>query len=235
MKFIHLLFSLTFWCFTVFGQYEPRSQGELVSHTYYTLGYNAEHKQAEWVFYPLDLAGKELMAERSNNFRVDKSVPGGSAVPADYQKSGYDRGHLCPAADMAFNANAMNETFYMSNMSPQLPSFNRGVWKKLEEKVRYWGKREKIYVVTGPVFKNNKERIGRSKVTVPGYFYKVVYAPVRQEMIAFILPNERDVRNLPEYTVTVDSLELLTGIDFFPQLPDSLQSRLERESYYNRW
>ena len=104
---------------------------------------------------------KERVAERTDRFREDKKVPSGSAKPSDYTKSGYDRGHLCPAADMTHSAEAMEETFLMSNISPQLPVFNRGIWKSLEKQVRDWGEKERIYIVTGPVFKDNKGKIGR--------------------------------------------------------------------------
>lgn len=216
-------------------EYIPECEGEIVRHTHYVLSFNNEHKQANWVYYGLELEGKECIAERSNDFRVDKSVSTGSAVPSDYAKSGYDRGHLCPAADMAISAWAMSETFYMSNMSPQAPSFNRGIWKSLEEQVRSWGKKEKIFIVVGPVFKDGKGAIGRNRVTVPGYYYKVVYSPDRKQMIAFVLPNEKGKKTLKEFIVSVDSVESLTDIDFFPQLPDFLQSNLECRSDSSAW
>ena len=96
-------------------------------------------------------------------------VASGSAKPSDYVKSGYDRGHLCPAGDMTQSVEAMSETFYMSNMSPQVPGFNRGIWKSLEEQVRKWGKEEQIHVVTGPVFENEKENRGES-----GYYTRIL-------------------------------------------------------------
>lgn len=97
---------------------------------------------------------------------------------------------------MSFNAKAMSETFYMSNMSPQVPMFNRGIWKELEEHVRNRARKEKLYVVTGPIFKSNKGAIGKGKVTVPGYYYKLFYSPSKQQMIAYVLPNEESKRPL---------------------------------------
>ena len=140
-----------------------------------------------------NLTGK---ASRKNDFRVDPKISRWSATPDDYKRSGYDRGHLCPAADMSFNAKAMSETFYMSNMSPQVPMFNRGIWKELEEHVRNRARKEKLYVVTGPIFKSNKGSIGKGKVTVPGYYYKLFYSPSKQQMIAYVLPNEESKRPL---------------------------------------
>jgi len=152
--------------------------GQIVKHKYYTLSYSQQNKQAEWVFYLLTKANSLGAVERGNNFRPDPGVSTGSASLEDYKNSGYDKGHLCPAADMAFDSQAMSETFYLSNMSPQYPSFNRGIWKKLEELVRKWAIQEdSLYVVTGPIFINNKGSIGPDKVTVPGFYYKVLYDP----------------------------------------------------------
>jgi endonuclease G len=144
-------------------------------------------------------------------------------------KSGYDRGHLCPAADMSFNSVAMQESFLMSNISPQIPEFNRGIWKELETTVRNWAVKEhKIVVVTGPVFKDNKGTVGADRVLIPGYFYKIIYdATDKPRIIAFILPNEKSNRQLTDFAVTTDKVEMETGLDFFSQLPDELESKLE--------
>lgn len=215
--------------------YLPSKTGEIVCHRFFTLSYNAAHKQADWVYYRPRIGQDEDKVKRTNNFREDKLVSSGSAKPSDYVKSGYDRGHLCPAGDMTRSVEAMSETFYMSNMSPQVPGFNRGIWKSLEEQVRKWGKAEEIYVVTGPVFKDEKGKIGTSGVTVPGYYYKVIYSPGREQMVAFVLPNEKSNKPFTDHVVSVDSVEHLTGIDFFGQLPDTLENRLEAKSDYARW
>lgn len=232
---IAMSLSLIFWYTALCAQFQPESQGEIVSHQYYTLSFNDTHKQANWVYYVLSLKEQPLKAERKDNFRVDKSVSTGSATPSDYAKSGYDRGHLCPAADMSFSEGAMSETFYMSNMSPQAPAFNRGIWKQLEERVRDWGRCEQIYVVTGPVFRELKGAVGKNRVSIPGYFYKVIYSPARELMIAFILPNEKGTQTLDAYVLPVDEVEAQTGIDFFPQLTNTLENRLESQSDYTKW
>lgn len=216
-------------------EYLPRSGGEIVRHTYFTLSFNPDHKQANWVYYSPRIKKGKTAAKRTDNFREDKMVASGSAKPSDYTKSGYDRGHLCPAGDMTQSVEAMSETFYMSNMSPQIPAFNRGIWKSLEDQVRKWGIREPVYVVTGPAFVRNKGKIGQSQVTVPGYYYKVIYSPSRRQMIGFLLPNEKSRTKLTDYVVSVDSVEKFTGIDFFPQLPDSLENRLEKRSAFGEW
>jgi endonuclease G len=207
----------------------PSGEGIAIRHAYYALDYNVHHKQANWVYHRL--TGSEGRVSRSNNFRADPLLGALSATPADYARSGYDRGHLCPAADMAFDKTAMSETFYMSNISPQLAAFNRGIWKKIEESVRQrLQDGDTLHVVTGPLFRDNKGSIGASRVTVPGAFYKICYSPARRQMIAYVVPNERSEQPVEHHVVPVDSVEKWTGIDFFPGLPDELEQLLEADT-----
>lgn len=232
-----LVTALCMSSFFVCGQeYLPKSKGEIIEHSYYTLAYSEEHEQALWVYYPLMdyMIGKKI--KRSNDFREDYKVSTGSSTLADYKGSGYDRGHLAPAGDMTFSNIAMSESFFMSNMSPQSPSFNRGGWKKLESTVRYWAETDKIiYVATGAVLNDLLGRIGVNNVTVPSYYYKVIYSPKKEEMIAFIMPNTKIANPLPAYAVTVDEVETLTDIDFFPQLADSIEHKLESRVDISKW
>lgn len=210
----------------------PLSNGEIVKHTYYTLSYSEPHEQAEWVYYVLTPDNINGSVARHDKFRPDNKVPTGSAQLADYKKSGYDRGHLCPAAAMKQNSKAMLETFYMSNMSPQKPSFNRGGWKKLETYVRELTLSDKLlYVVTGPVLNgiDSIKSIGINEVTVPEYFYKVIYSPNKQYMKAYLMPNNTIKSALDSYIITVDKLEEITDIDFFYNLNDSIQNKLEAQ------
>jgi len=204
--------------------------GEIVRHTYYTLSYSEDHEQAEWVAYELtrDRLDKNWV-ERASSFRPDPGVRTESATPNDYRGSGYDRGHLVPAADMAFNDLAMSETFFMSNMSPQVRGFNAGVWRELEECTRDWARQfEKLYIVTGPILSRRAiGQIGFSKVTVPAGFYKVLLAPEQHRAIAFVVPNEVSTKPLMEYAGAIDQVEELTGIDFFPKLLTGLDEELE--------
>ena len=211
--------------------------GEIVKHTYYTLSYSEKDEQAEWVFYILTsemLNGKQ---KRTNDFRQDTLITSISAQHLDYKHSGYDLGHLCPAQDMKLNKTSMSESFLMSNMSPQKPSFNRGIWKKLEAKVRKWAITEgRIYVVTGGVLTSNKGKIGVDGVSIPKYFYKIIYDPNGQgKMIALLLPNEKGRNPLQTYMVSVDSVESVTGIDLFPALEDSLENRFESQKESSGW
>jgi endonuclease G len=236
LLFLLLIFLPVF----LFGQCDllPTSTtNEIVKHTYYTLSYSKKDEQAEWVAYLLTRSMLTGKSERGNNFRPDPSVPSGSAQLSDYNKSGYDRGHLCPAGDMTFNEQAMSETFYLSNMSPQVPAFNRGIWKSLETLVREWAEEDdSIFIVTGGILRDSKGTIGIDRVTVPSRFYKVIYDLTgEKKMIAFILPNEKGMKPLQDYVVTVDSVQKVTGIDFFHCLPDTLRNRLEETSDISKW
>ena len=210
----------------------------VINHNYYSVSYSEKYEQAEWVAYKLTSAMIAGYAERKNNFKEDPLVTTRSATLADYKGSGYDRGHLCPAADMKISQEAMNESFYMSNMSPQDPSFNRGIWKSLEEKVRSWAATEgEVYVVTGGVLTSVNKTIGANQVGVPQEYYKIVYdySGSNSKMIGFVLPNKKGEKQLSEYVVPVNRIETITGIDFFPQLSDELEEALESHSNYSSW
>ena len=204
----------------------------IVDRIGYALGYSEKHEQPLWVSYKLTAEEvKSKLAKRSGDFRSDPAIPTISAAPEDYAGSAYDRGHLAPAADMSFSIQAMSESFFMSNMSPQRPGFNRGIWKKLESKVRdYAAANHAIYVVTGPVFSTKNDQditvIGANKVTVPDAYYKVVLDAnsVNPKAIGFILPNYESKKTLESFAVTVDAVENLTGLDFFAQLPDDVEN-----------
>jgi len=212
---------------------------QVVHHTGYSLAYNEDTEQAAWVAYVLTdsmvLFGN---ANRRDNFRADTTIVTGSASLQDYRGSGYSRGHLAPAADMKWSTTAMAESFYMSNMSPQLQAFNGGIWKSLEERVRKWAINEvRILVVTGPVFKNPTTTIGPNEVVVPDYFYKVVLdvSPPEYKGIGFIMKHEKGRGEVYEYAVTIDSVERFTGLDFFKDLPDSTEELLERTLDLGAW
>ena len=225
------LIGLTLWFLPLFAvaQYEPRAAGERVAHTYFSLDYNEQHEQPNWVYYRLTHDLVSGSTKRRDDFRPDPAVSTGSAALADYKGSPYDRGHLCPAADMKLDKTSMSETFFLSNMSPQDPSLNRGRWAQLEALVRGFVRddRDTIYVVTGPLFFANKGAIGANEVTVPGYFYKAVYCPSRGG-IGFLMPNRKVAEPVASWVVSIDLLEALTGIDFFPQLADDVEDRIEQ-------
>lgn len=212
---------------------------EIVKHEAYTLCYREDYEQAAWVAYVA--TGAHTLAahvSRTNQFQTDPLVSTGSATNADYETSGYDRGHLAPAEDMGWSKKTMAESFYYSNMSPQVPAFNRGVWKRLEELVRYWSTvYDSIYIVTGPVLTPGLPVIGSDKVSVPAYYYKVVlvYNAKGAQAIGFLLPNEASAATLKSFALPVDSIEQRTGLDFFPQLPDKIEAEIESRDAVQDW
>jgi endonuclease G, mitochondrial len=224
--------------FSIFNFLPSSTTNQIVKHEFFTLSYNEKYEQAEWVAYEL----KESYLKNSNFkrpfFIEDPKVKSGSADWRNYKNSGFDKGHLCPAGDMEFAFNAYNDTFFTSNISPQLHAFNGGVWNRLEQKVRYWAaKYDGIYVVTGGVLESSLQTIGKEKVSVPKYFYKVLLdnSEGKFKMIAFLVPNAQSNAPLYDFVVSVDRIEKLTGIDFFPKLVDRTENQLEKNCDYKSW
>ncbi len=217
---------------------KTQSHGAVISHVAYTLEYNETHEQASWVAYVLTKEKTVRVAERTNKFLSDPMVKTGSADNGDYSKSGYDRGHLAPAADMGWSAKTMAESFYFSNMSPQVPAFNRGIWKRTEELVRTWAiAYDSLYIVTGPVLNGKLPSIGANQVSIPNYYYKVIldYHQPEVKAIGIIMPNADSSEPIQHFAVSVDSVEHLTGIDFFPLLNDVEESKLEKQTCIPCW
>ncbi len=216
------------------------SNGQIIHKRHFSLSYVEKYEQAEWVAY--DLTIHELNSpkvKREKRFRPDYDVSTRSAFHRDYSRSGYTRGHLAPAADMAFDSIAMKESFYMSNISPQTRPFNNGIWRELEEQVRDWGRKyQQVYVVTGPLFDDIKGQIGQNRVTVPSSFFKVILDLKEPESkgIAFVIPHERSDRHLKEYAISIDQLEKMTGFDFFKDLMTPiLETKLESSFNLDLW
>ena len=211
---------------------------QIIHHQNYSLSYNEAHEQAEWVAYELKTSHLSSTNRKRPYFEIDGAVKTGAAHWRNYKKSGYDKGHLCPAGDRRFTKEAHDETFLTSNITPQEHKFNAGVWNRLEQKVRYWAKKNNgVFVVTGGVLESNLKSIGDENVSVPNQFYKVILDNTNGDvkMIAFLM-NHKD-SNLPLYkfVVSVDEVEGLTGIDFFPELEDNIENKLEASSSYKRW
>ena len=219
--------------------YLPVSNNRLIiPHQHFTLSYVEAHEQAEWVAYELTPQEVAINMARDGNFREDPDVPTGSASLDDYRGSGYDRGHLAPVGDMNFDPVAMEESFLLSNISPQDRSFNAGIWSRLENQVRDWAAdKGGVYVVTGPVLGGADRIIGDNEVTVPNFFYKVLLNERgdSSQMVGFIMPNRAGSGSLRSYVEKVDNIEAYTGIDFFPVLSDSLEAMLESNSDPEEW
>ncbi len=210
-----------------------------VRHPGFTLLYDEEHEQARWVAYHLTRDELYGTAKRKDNFRSDPSIPTGSAELSDYRGSGYDRGHLIPAGDLTWSEEAMSASFFLSNMSPQDGSFNRGIWSQLEAVVRTFADSEgAVYVVTGPILTDGPYKtIGRNEVSVPNAYYKVIldYEEPELKAIGFVLPNEGSKSDLKGYATTVREVEELTGLDFFHRLPDIQEELLETRYDTEAW
>lgn len=211
----------------------------IIEHTGYTLCYNEEHEQPDWVAYELTRAEVYGAEDRADDFRPDPTVKTGSATLDDYKGSGYDRGHLIPAADLKWSVEAMSDSFYLSNMSPQDPQFNRGIWGTLEGVVRNFAATEgNVYVVTGPVLTDGPySTIGKNNVSVPKQYYKVVldYTEPEIKAIGFLLPNEGSKKSVQSFACSVDTVEEITGLDFFPLLPDDIEAKLESSYDVKLW
>jgi endonuclease G len=221
-----------------------RKGDEIIKHKNYTLRYEEEYEVPAWVAYKLRGEYTKGIANRAGNlFIPDRKVKDNSALTGDYSNTGYDRGHMLPAADFKCCQELINETFFMSNICPQVPDFNRGIWENIEERVRGWAVRdEEVFVVTGPVLRKGLPTIGRyNNVAVPEYFYKIVlfYQPKsdkKPRMIAFLLPNEALFgKRMNSYVVSVDEVEKATGLDFFTKLPADIQTKLEANSSWSDW
>lgn len=210
-----------------------KTDTRLLIRTGYTLSYNDAWKIPNWVAWQLtaeEVAGK---VKRTDEFLVDPDLPTRfQSEHRDYSGSSYDRGHMAPAGDMKWDEQAMQESFYMSNMCPQAPNLNKGDWRILEEQCRKWAQRYgMVYVVCGPIVDeriSQKKKIGRNKVLVPDGFFKVVLKlGDKPSAVGFIFPNDDCNAALADYAVSVDQVEAVTGIDFFHRLPDEQENALE--------
>jgi len=221
---------------SLFDYLPTSTTGAIYSHSSYSFSYSENHEQSEWVAYVLEKNDLTNLNFQRPFFEQDPLVETASADWRNYKNSGYDKGHLCPAADRKSSFSDYNETFFTSNISPQKHDFNSGVWNRLEEKVRYWAlKYDGLYVVTGGVLNDNLKSIGKEKVSVPKYFYKVLLTKDGCRMICFLVPHQKSNQPLYEFTATVDDIEKMTGIDFFPKLSDTIENELESKSDYKEW
>lgn len=213
----------------------------IIRHTGYTLSFNREHNAPNWVAWELTAEETKGTQRRADEFRPDPEVPEPHRVTTqDYTGSGYDRGHMVPAADMKWSAKAMSECFYMSNICPQDHGLNSGAWATLENACRRWAAREgAVYVVCGPVYKSARpKKIGRErKISVPDGFFKVVLClnPGREKAIGFYYANRSGKQPMENAARSVDEIEAMTGMDFFVNLPDKLEARLESTFSFKAW
>ena len=199
----------------------------------YVASYNKDMRVPNWVAWHLTASHTDGPASRKGvKFQEDYDVPSPRATHADYVRSGFDRGHICPAGDNQWSSTAMQQSFLMTNICPQHPNLNRGDWNEMENACRRWAvEYGDLVIVAGPIYyKGNHKKIGRNKIQVPEAFFKVVLTlGDNPRAVGFIYKNNRG--NLPKdaYVNTIDDVERITGIDFFPQLPDELENKLEKQ------
>ena len=234
-----------------FTDYEPklleeplavhRSRTRLARYGTYTVAYHIDWRQPQWVAYRLDaMRLAEVVDRRGVGFHSDPLLKNYTLDGANFKGTGYSRGHLKPAADSRSSRTAMQECFYYSNVSPQLPGFNSGSWNRLEMWVRRCaGKTDMLYVATGPCFLGtSRGHMGSTGVPVATHFYKAL---LRRDgdawrAVGFVLPHsESRLDGLWQCAVSIDSLERLTEIDFFPLLADSVERVVEANFDRNAW
>lgn len=202
------------------------------------LSFNPQYHIPNWVAWELTADETSGEISRTNKFSADPEIPE-SAETWDYNYSGYDRGHMAPAGDMRWNREAMEQTFLMTNICPQVKSLNAGSWKNLEEKCRLWAQADSaIYIVCGPVIDGKPiEYIGDTRVYVPRRFFKVIISPYANPArgIGFIMPNGKVPGGMQACVVPIDSVESLTGHDFFASLPDDIEADVESQCDFHYW
>ncbi|MGM9804141.1 MAG: DNA/RNA non-specific endonuclease [Muribaculaceae bacterium] len=209
---------------------------EVISYKAHTVYFNPVTHQPNATVYELTAEETEGDEPRTNNFIHDENVPQ-CAHAWDYSNSGYDRGHMTPAADMKWDAEAMQQSFFMTNICPQDHSLNSGAWSKLEKKVRSWAQRDSsLIVISGPIHTANEQTIGKEmEIPVPQAFFKVIYATRQQRAIAFIYPNQSCGKKMQKYVATVRDVEHATGLNFFAILPTQQQDQIEQNSNLTQW
>ena len=245
-----ILLVFILWQSVVFGQkinlsnveipviMEERSD-RVITHKGYTVSYNYDWKIPNWVAYELTDYEVDGEVPRYDRFKPDPMVPKNvTATTDDYKYSGWDRGHMAPAADMKWDEQAMKESFYLSNICPQNPNLNGGVWKDLEEQVRDLARQKgRIFVVCGPIVNDTSLTLGTNKVVVPQAFFKVLLQEEQGEIhaIGFVYENKSGRKPMSTYAMTVDEVEDLTEIDFFPSLPNRVEKEAESAVDFSKW
>lgn len=213
-------------------------KSQVKEYTGFTVSFNADNHTPNWVAWELLDSETDGPHKRSNNFWTDDEVEGCPDAD-DYRRSGYDKGHMCPAADQKWSEEAMSDCFSFANMVPQDGALNSGAWQTLEKKQRAWARRDSaIWIVAGPIYeKGDTSRIGKTGVRVPSAFFKVMAAPYVDvpRGIAFVYPNMTAPGNMENYVMTIDDVEQLTGYDFFYNLPDNQENMIESAASFHDW
>lgn len=211
---------------------------QILYRTSYVTSYNKDTKIPNWVAWNLSAEHTDGPYRRLGNFHEDEDVPPPRATLEDYRGSGWSRGHMCPAGDNKWDEHAMFDTFALTNVCPQNANLNSGLWNSIEMDCRRWARRfGDIYIVCGPVFLNSDhETIGNNKVLVPEAFFKVILClNGKPKAIGFIARNTDGTKKHDLYYNSIDQVERITGMDFFPALPDEIEDAVEAEADINEW
>ena len=216
-----------------------RGKSEIVlNRKGYIVSYNKDNKIPNWVAWHLTAEHAYGLIKRYGGYQEDKEVPEPRATKDDYKNTKWSHGHMCPAGDNKWNEKAMKESNLLTNICPQDRSLNSGLWNRIEQDCRKWAKKYGgIYIVCGPVLLNRyHETIGKNKVVVPEAFFKVILRlKPEPKAIGFIVRNNEGTKKRDHYINSVDEVERITGIDFFPTLPDDIENKVETYSNFNDW
>jgi len=247
MRGVWLIYVLTLFFFSCKAQKEeqieipePLKNGKeiILQRKGYVVSYNTELKIPNWVAWHLTADHADGDVKRFSSYLEDEDVPCPRATPEDYRGSGWSHGHMCPAGDNKWDKKAMQETFLLTNMCPQDRSLNSGLWNRIEMDCRKWAKKYgDVYIVCGPVLLNREhETIGRNNVVVPEAFFKVILClQGKSKAIGFVVRNNEGKKKRDQFINTIDEVERITGYDFFPSLPDSIEEKVEAYSNINDW
>lgn len=211
---------------------------QIIEKSSYIVSYNKDTKIPNWVAWHLTADHIDGPIRRMSNFYEEESIASPRATLEDYRGSGWSRGHMCPAGDNKWSETAMNESFSLVNVCPQNASLNSGVWNSIEIDCRRWAYRfGDVYIVCGPVLLNcEHETIGRNKVVVPEAFFKVILClQGNPKAIGFVVRNNEGKKKKDRFVNTVDDVERITGIDFFPALPDDIENEVEAHANLEDW
>ena len=204
----------------------------------YTVSYNHDTREPNWVAWTLTREHASGSLPRGK-FQDDEDMPSPKGTISDYFRSGFDKGHMCPAGDNKWSQRAMNECFLMTNMCPQTHALNAGVWNSIEQQCRSWAKKYgKVYIVCGPIYLNKQHRkLGKNKVVVPDAFFKVILRTGKNpQAIGFICRNQTETGlQKKDFVNSVDEVERITGYDFFSKLPDNVEKKVEAKADLGQW
>jgi len=247
MRYVWTIYVFTLFFFSCKAQKEEqieipeplKNEREIILHRKgYVASYNSELKIPNWVAWHLTAEHADGEIKRFGGYWEDEEVPKPRATPEDYKGSGWSHGHMCPAGDNKWDRKAMRETFLLTNMCPQDRSLNSGLWNRIEMDCRKWAKKYgDVYIVCGPVLLNrDHETIGEHNVVVPEAFFKVILCLYgTPKAIGFIIRNNEGKKKRDQYVNTVDDVERITGIDFFPALPDDIEHEVEAYANLDEW